>query len=148
MLDAIDKTIINELQGGFPICETPWQQLEQQLKIPADVIRQRIDDMQQQGYISRFGPMYHAERLGGGLTLAAMQVGEARFDDICELVNSFPEVAHNYQRDHRLNMWFVIATEKPEQIQTVIDAIERRSGLRVYNMPKLQEYFLNLRFDV
>ncbi len=148
MLDAIDKTIINELQGGFPICENPWQQLEQQLQIPADVIRQRIDDMQQQGYISRFGPMYHAERLGGGLTLAAMQVDEARFDDICELVNSFPEVAHNYQRDHRLNMWFVIATEKPEQIQTVIDAIEQRSGLRVYNMPKLQEYFLNLRFDV
>ena len=148
MLDTIDKTIINELQGGFPICENPWQRLEQQLQIPADVIRQRIDDMQQQGYISRFGPMYHAEKLGGGLTLAAMQVDEARFDDICELVNSFPEVAHNYQRDHRLNMWFVVATEKPERIQTVIDAIEQRSGLRVYNMPKLQEYFLKLRFDV
>jgi len=91
--------------------------------------------------------MYHAERLGGGLTLAAMQVPEAEFDQVAKQVNAFPEVAHNYARDHELNMWFVLATERPERINEVIKKIETQTGLRVYNMPKQAEYYVGLRFE-
>ncbi|MDQ1363499.1 MAG: siroheme decarboxylase [Pseudomonadota bacterium] len=147
-LHSLDKKIINGLQGGFPLCEHPWEELSRQLDIPADEIIARIDRLMKDGYISRFGPMYNAEKLGGGLTLAAMKVPASRFDEITELVNAFDEVAHNYQRDHILNMWFVIATEKPEQINQVICKIEKQSGLLVYNMPKKEEYFLGLKFEV
>jgi DNA-binding Lrp family transcriptional regulator len=143
-----DKLIINQLQGGFPLCEHPWDELEKQLHIPADEILQRVDQLMQDGYLSRFGPMYDAEKMGGGLTLAAMKVPSARFDEVTGIVNSFDEVAHNYARDHTLNMWFVIATEKPEQIRQVIRQIEQRTGLLVYNMPKKEEYFLGLKFEV
>ena len=90
--------------------------------------------------------MYHAEQLGGALTLAAMEVPTTDFDRIAEIVNSFPEVAHNYAREHRLNMWFVLATERPERIAAVIAEIERATGCRVYNMPKEEEFFVGLRF--
>ncbi|HEX5635753.1 MAG TPA: Lrp/AsnC family transcriptional regulator, partial [Gammaproteobacteria bacterium] len=73
-LHSLDKKIINSLQGGFPLCEKPWDVLSQQLDIPADEIMSRIERLMQDGYISRFGPMYNAEKLGGGLTLAAMKV--------------------------------------------------------------------------
>ncbi|HEY9053118.1 MAG TPA: Lrp/AsnC family transcriptional regulator, partial [Gammaproteobacteria bacterium] len=90
----------------------------------------------------------HAEKMGGGLTLAAIKVPEDRYDEVTNIVNSFDEVAHNYARDHVLNMWFVVATEKPEQVLSVINNIEQQTGLRVYNMPKQEEYFLGLKFEV
>ncbi len=147
-LTEADRTIINQLQGGFPLCEQPWAQLEQTLEIPADEIIQRIKTMQNAGLISRFGPLYHAEKMGGGLTLAAIKVPEERYEDVTDIVNSFDEVAHNYARDHELNMWFVVATETPEEIESVISDIEKQTGLKVYNMPKQQEFFLQLIFEV
>ena len=143
-----DRKIINHLQGGFPLTENPWDDLAAQLDIPADEIISRIQHLQDEGYLSRFGPMYHAEKMGGGLTLAAIKVPEDRYDEVTNIVNSFDEVAHNYARDHILNMWFVVATEKPEQVLNVINNIEQQTGLRVYNMPKQEEYFLGLKFEV
>jgi len=81
------------------------------------------------------------------LTLAAVKAPKQCFDEITEIINSFPEVAHNYARNHELNMWFVIATETPEQIQQTISAIEQQTGLTVYNMPKNKEYFVNLKLE-
>lgn len=147
-LHALDKKIINNLQGGFPLCEQPWDELSRQLDIPIDDMISRIDRLMKDGYISRFGPMYNAEKLGGGLTLAAIKVPTARFDEVTAIVNSFDEVAHNYQRDHVFNMWFVLATEKPEQVRQIIKQIEKQTGLLVYNMPKKEEYFLGLKLEV
>ena len=147
-LNDIDRKIINQLQGGFPICEQPWQELERQLDIPAEDLLHRVEAMQQQGLITRFGPLYHAEKMGGGLTLAAIKVPADHYDEVTEIVNGFDQVAHNYARDHELNMWFVLATETPDEIATVIHDIEQQTGLRVYNMPKQEEFFLQLIFEV
>ena len=104
--------------------------------------------MKEEGLLSRFGPMYHAEKMGGGLTLAAIKVPTERYDEVTDIVNSFDQVAHNYARDHVLNMWFVVATETPDEITRVIKDIEQQTRLRVYNMPKQQEFFLQLIFEV
>ncbi len=146
-MDAIDRNIINNLQGNFPISERPYAEAAEQLDITENELIQRLTKLLEQGILTRFGPMYHAERLGGGLTLAAMQVPEAEFDQVAKQVNAFPEVAHNYARDHELNMWFVLATERPERINEVIKEIEAQTGLRVYNMPKQAEYYVGLRFQ-
>ena len=148
ILHSIDRTIINHLQGGFPLSENPWDELSKQLDISVDEMICRIERMTSAGILSRFGPIYNAEKMGGGLTLAAIKVEAERFDEITEIVNSFAEVAHNYARDHELNMWFVIATETPEQISQVISNIEMQTGLKVFNMPKQEEYFLELKFEV
>jgi siroheme decarboxylase len=148
VMDSIDRAIINQLQGGFPICEHPYQVMAEQFGIDEAELIRRLEQMLERKQLSRFGPMYHAERLGGGLSLCAMSIPEAEYAQVVEQVNAFPEVAHNYARDHKLNMWFVLATETPERIASVLDEIEKKTGHHVYNMPKQHEFFVGLKFEV
>ncbi len=147
-MDSIDRAIINQLQGGFPICEHPYQVMADQFGITESDLIQRLEQMLEKKQLSRFGPMYHAERLGGGLSLCAMSIPDDEFDHVVDQVNSFPEVAHNYARDHELNMWFVLATETPERIDSVLEEIEQATGYQVYNMPKQHEFYVGLKFEV
>ena len=147
-MDAVDRAIVNDLQGGFPISEHPYAEVAARLGLSEGELMTRLDALLAQGVLTRFGPMYHAERLGGALTLAAMKIPAADFERVAQIVNAFPEVAHNYAREHEFNMWFVLATETPERIGAVIEAIERATGYRVYNLPKLEEFYVGLRFVV
>lgn len=146
-MDTIDRDIINTLQNGFPLCSSPYKQVAQTLNISEQELLDRLKVLLDSGILSRFGPMFNAEQMGGALTLAAVTAPAQDFDTIAAIINAFPEVAHNYERDHKLNMWFVLATETPEQIQRVIKKIEAKTGLRVYNMPKIQEYFVGLKLE-
>jgi len=146
-MDAVDRAIVNQLQGGFPVCERPYAEAASTLGLTEDELMQRLDVLLENGTLTRFGPMYHAERLGGALTLAAMKVPAQDFERVTGIVNGFPEVAHNYAREHAFNMWFVLATEAPERIEQAIGEIEKATGYRVYNMPKLEEFYVGLRFE-
>ena len=145
-LGATDRALLNRLQDGIPLTDRPFAAVGAELGLSEDEVLVRVAAMKDAGVLSRFGPMFHAERMGGGLTLAAMQVPAADFDRVAEQVNAFPEVAHNYAREHALNMWFVVATEAPDRVAEVCAAIEERTGLPVFPFPKLAEYYLNLRF--
>lgn len=146
-MDSLDKAIINRLQQGLPICESPYRQIAAELGMAETELLKRLQALLAEGVLSRFGPMYHSEHMGGALTLAALQVPEQRFDQVTDIVNAFPEVAHNYARNHNLNMWFVLATERPEQVVAVIAEIEKQTGLAVFNMPKIREYFVGLQLE-
>ncbi len=148
MLDAVDRRIINALQGGFPVSERPFAEAAVSLGLTEEALIDRLRRLRQTGAISRFGPLYNAERLGGAVTLAAMAVPQERFEEVTAIVNAHVEVAHNYERDHRLNMWFVIATEHPARIGEVIGEIERETGLVVHDMPKQEEFFIGFRVDL
>ncbi len=147
-LDALDRGIINHLQEGFPLCDRPYAAVATRLGTTEAELLTRLDRLLETGVLTRFGPLYHAERLGGGLTLAALHAEPDAFDRIAGLVNAHPEVAHNYAREHHLNMWFVLATETPERVGEVIAEIEAETGCPVVNLPKLQEFFVGLRFEV
>jgi DNA-binding Lrp family transcriptional regulator len=146
-MDELDRRLINALQGGFPICDRPYAEVARRLDLDEHDVVARLARLLEDGALSRFGPMYDAERLGGGLTLAAMAVPEARFDEVAAIVGGFPEVAHNYERTHVLNMWFVVATERPERIAEVLREIEAATGLAVLDLPKIEEYFLELKLS-
>jgi|SRR3989344_5319591 len=147
-MDATDRDIVNNLQGGFPLCERPYAEAAAKLGLNEDELIRRVEALLENGTLTRFGPMYHAERLGGALTLAAMKIPPQDFERVAQIVNGFPEVAHNYEREHDFNMWFVLATETPQRISEIIGAIEQATGYTVYNMPKLEEFFVGLRFEV
>ncbi|MDO9103765.1 MAG: AsnC family transcriptional regulator [Methylovulum sp.] len=146
-MDDIDRNIINTLQKGFPICEAPYLKIAITLHITETELLDRLKNLLANGTLTRFGPLYNAEQLGGGLTLAAVKAPNDRFDEIAGIINAYPEVAHNYARNHELNIWFVIATETPEHVEKTIRAIAQQTGLTVYNMPKLKEYFVNLQLE-
>ncbi|CAO3433091.1 Heme d1 biosynthesis protein NirG [Azospirillum doebereinerae] len=145
-LDSIDRTLINRLQDGLPLSSRPFADVAAELGLDEGTVIDRVAALREAGVLSRFGPLYNAERMGGGLSLAAMAVPAERLDAVAVLVNAFPEVAHNYAREHTLNLWFVLATETPERLFDVAAAIEARTGLAVRLFPKLAEYALDLRF--
>ncbi len=146
-MDETDRLIINSLQGNFPISDQPYLEVAQQLGISEDELLSRLQTMLDSRTLTRFGPMYDIQKLGGSFSLCAIRVPAERFEEVTEIVNAFPEVAHNYERDHEFNMWYVLATESPEQIIQTNQAIEARTGLKVYNMPKIQEFFVGLHFQ-
>ena len=143
-LTGIERAFINQYQGGFPLVERPFLQIAGELGCSENELIESVRQLRETRILTRFGPLYDAARLGGGLTLAAMAVPEARFDIITEMVNSYPEVAHNYRREHELNMWFVLATEIPDEIEHVLQSIENTTRLKVYNFPKQQEFYIGL----
>ena len=144
-MDELSRQFINRYQGGFPIEEQPFASVAADLGTePATLLSTIQELMDDDGLLSRFGPLYDASSMGGSLTLAALSVPDDRFDEVTNLVNEMPEVAHNYQREHALNMWFVIATETPELLQQTIERIEQTANLPVYNFPKLQTFYLGL----
>lgn len=147
MIDDTDRAIINALQGGFPVSRRPFAEAAETLGLTEGDLIARIAALRQSGVLSRFGPMYNADRFGGHNTLVAMEVPVERFDEVAAMVNAFPEIAHNYARDHRLNMWFVVAAESRDRVAAVLAEIQAQTGLAVYDMPKTREFHVGLRFE-
>jgi hypothetical protein len=73
-----------------------------------------------------------------------MSVPPHDYERVCGIVNAFREVAHNYEREHRLNMWFVLASDDTAKLAEVRMRIEAETGYPVTDMPKLEEYFVGL----
>ena len=144
-LDATDRAILNRMQEDLPLVPHPYAAVAAELGLAEADLLHRLARMKQARVITRFGPFFDAAAMGGAFCLCAMAVPEADFEAVMTKVNALPEVAHNYQRTHRLNMWFVLASETPEGISAAADAIERETGHKVLRFPKLQEFFIGFR---
>ncbi len=147
-IGEFERALINRYQGDFPLTDRPFRRVADALGGTETAVMSAIYALQEGGWISRFGPLYNAERLGGRLTLAAMAVPETELETTAEQVNRFREVAHNYHRDHRLNLWFVLATDSPAAMTQALRDIEAATGRPVYDFPKEREFFLGLWFEL
>ena len=146
-LSTVDRKILAKLQGDFPICERPYAEAAEQLGISEAELLQRIEQLLADKVLTRFGPMFQIEEMGGAFVLAALAAPEDRYDEVTALVNALPQVAHNYRREHALNMWFVLATETKDGIAEAIARIERDTGLPVYAFPKEREFFVEMKLE-
>ncbi len=147
-MDALDRSIINALQGDFPVCDHPFAVVAGHLGLSEEDLIQRIQRLLDENYLTRFGPLFNADQFGGAVSLCAMKVPKEHFDKVAEKVNAFSEVAHNYQRDHELNMWFVLAAESQQTLNQARQRIEQQTGLKVLSFPKREEFYVGLYFEV
>jgi DNA-binding Lrp family transcriptional regulator len=147
-IDPTERAIINGMQGGFPLTRRPFRAAAAELGLSEGELIDGVQQLLDNQRLSRFGPLWNAEQLGGAVCLAAMAVPADRFDAVAAQVNAHPEIAHNYQRTHALNMWFVLSAEKQDRIPEVIAEIERETGLEVHPMRKLREFFIGFRVEV
>lgn len=147
-MDEFDRLLINRLQYGLPLVRHPWEALAEELGSTSVALRERVQALLDDGTLTRFGPMFDIDRLGGAFTLAALSVPEARFDEVAAQLEAMPEVAHNYRREHRWNMWFVLGCETPQGIAESIARIEAKTGLAVLNLPKEETFHVGLHFPV
>jgi DNA-binding Lrp family transcriptional regulator len=147
-LDEVDRRIINTIQGGFPLSARPFQEMAVQIGISERRLITRIKHLLRDRVLTRFGPLFNADRMGGVNILAAMSVAKADWEDVTNIVNAQPEIAHNYRREHAINMWFVGAGESLEQVEAAFLRIEAATGLEVLRFPKEREFFVELKLNV
>jgi len=144
-MDELDRRIVNGLQGGFPLCERPFAEVARKWGVEEKLLLDKIEQLLKNKILTRFGPLFDAERLGGAFSLCAMSVPAEDFERVARLVNAHAEVAHNYERAHRLNLWFVLAVEDPARISQLVSIIEKETGYPVLELPREEEYFVELR---
>jgi siroheme decarboxylase len=144
-LDALDRRLLDDFQRDFPLHPRPFAALAERLGVPEGEVLERLHRLQEQGGVSRIGAVLTPHRAGWS-TLAAMAVPAEELDEVAELVSSYPEVNHNYEREHELNLWFVVTAPSRERVQLVLQEIETRSGCPVLDLPLLEAYRLDLGF--
>lgn len=146
-LDDLDRRLLDDFQHDFPLSPHPYAELGQRLGIGEDEVMRRLGRLKLAGAISRVGAVIRPHAVGHS-TLAAMAVPAEWLERVAELVSGYPEVNHNYQRDHRLNLWFVVTAAGADDVRAVLADIERRTGLGVLDLPMLEQFHIDLGFGL
>jgi DNA-binding Lrp family transcriptional regulator len=147
-LDRRDRILLNHVQGGFPVVSRPFAALGEALGMSEEEVLFRLRHLVKRGALSRFGPILNARQMGGERTLAALHVPPERFEEVAAFVNRLPTISHNYARDHHYNMWFVVSSDDEAEVERTLQTIERQTGLRPLNLPALEEYFVEVNFQL
>ena len=126
----------------------PYREVGGELGIAEAEVIERLRRLLSEGALTRLGALLNAPRLGGERTLAAVACPPERLDEVIAAINRHPEVSHNYERTHAYNLWFVISSEDPRDIERVIGEIERETGLAVINLPTLEEYRVEFYYEL
>lgn len=146
-LSELEKRLLNAWQKGFPLTPRPYADIARRLGTSEALVLTILEKLQEQGYISRVGPVFAPRRVGAS-TLAAMAVPEEELEQVASLVSSYEEVNHNYEREHHFNLWFVVTAETEEKLQQVLEELEARTGHPVMDLPLEQQYHIDLGFPL
>jgi siroheme decarboxylase len=147
-IDARDARLVERLHAELPLVDHPFASVGAELGMDEDEVLERLRRLLATGVLTRFGPLYQIERVGGQFVLAALEVPPERFDAVAQIVNALPEVAHNYRREHPFNMWFIVAAESQARADAALARIGQLTGLKVHAFPKEREYFVGLKLPV
>ena len=147
MLDATRYRLLNEWQRGFPLVPQPFAAIGASLAMSEQEVLAHYRALQAAGLVDRIAPVFRPNTVGAS-TLAAMRVPAARLAKVAALVDRHPGVNHNYEREHRYNLWFVATGACAEDVERTLAAIERSSGLAVLRLPLEEEYHIDLGFDL
>jgi DNA-binding Lrp family transcriptional regulator len=146
-VDARERRLLNEFQRDFPLCEAPYASIAKALHTTQDWVLATLRRFSADGIVSRVGAVFRPGSVGAS-TLAAMSVPPARLADVARRVGAHEGINHNYEREHRFNLWFVANASDPDGLRTLLARIERETVLPVLSLPLLREYHIDLGFDL
>ena len=147
MLSGLERRLLSDFQHDFPLSPTPYADIAHELGVSEAEVLEALTRLKKQGAVSRVGAVLRPNTVGVS-TLAAMAVPNAELETVAALVSAYPEVNHNYEREHTLNLWFVVTAPDSERLQQVLNEISTRSGYAVLPFPLLEDYHIDLGFDL
>jgi len=150
-MDAVDKRVLELLQGEFPVCERPYGTLAEKAGLSEEELWGRVEKLLCEGVIRRIGASMDSAGLGFSSTLAAVRVRPSRVEEAAEVIGGYEEVTHSYLRGDEYNIWFTVIAESGERVAKIIGEIRERLGLveaDVLNLPMKRMFKLDARFDV
>ena len=146
-LTKLDKRLLDGFQRDFPLCPRPYAEIADRLGVDEDSVIAAFSRLREAAAISRIGAVVRPHRRGWS-TLAAIAVPQDRLEAVAALVSSYPEVNHNYERTHPVNLWFVVTAASKERVSQVLEEIAARSGLEVLDLPLDEAFCLDLGFPL
>lgn len=146
-MNTLTKRLLNDFQRSFPLNPEPFDRIAQELDISTERLLDYLRDLQLSGVVSRIGPVFRPNTVGAS-TLAAMSVPPDRLEQVAAIVNSFDQVNHNYEREHRFNLWFVVTAQDMQNVRNTLDAISQQTGCKVMSLPLLKDYHIDLGFHM
>lgn len=146
-LNNLEKQLLNEYQKGLPLTPTPFADIAEKLGTSEALVLKILDRLQELGVISRVGPVFKPKRIGAS-TLAAMAVPASRLEAVANRISSYPEVNHNYERENRYNLWFVVTAPDQQRLDAVLEEIERQTGHPILNLPLVKQFHIDLGFPL
>lgn len=147
-LEQQDRKLLDLLQNGFPISAAPYLEMAQELGLTEDEVISRVDFLKQQGIVRRIGAVLDARMMGYQSTLCACQVEPLDLEQVAAAVSALPGVTHNYQRDHRYNLWFTLTAPSAEALAQLLQDLQQRTGVKIVAMPATSLYKIDARFEV
>jgi len=146
-LNDLEKRLLNEYQKGLPLSATPYADIAKQLGTSEALVLKILARLQEIGVVSRVGPVFKPKSVGAS-TLAAMAIPEALLEEVAAQVSAYPEVNHNYEREDRYNLWFVVTAPDQQTLETVLADMERETGYQVLNLPLKKQFHIDLGFPL
>jgi len=146
-LSTLEKRLLNEYQKGFPLSTTPYADIAEELGTSEALVLTILQRLKEQGFVSRVGPVLKPKRLGTS-TLAAISVPADRLQQAADIISSYEEVNHNYEREHAFNLWFVVTAREQNRLEEVLNDIQARTGCKVMSLPLEQQYHIDLGFPL
>ncbi len=146
-METLDFRLLNEFQRDFPLHSRPYARIAECLESTEEEVIAVLARQKELGAVSRIGAVF-APRAVGASTLAALAAPAEQLDAIAARVSSHPEVNHNYQREHAYNLWFVATAQDEAMLSAALSRIETETGCPVLRLPLLEEYHIDLGFDL
>lgn len=145
MLSDLHKQLLNDFQRDFPLVERPYLEIANKLGVSEDAVLSALTELRDNQMISRVGPIIPPNQIGASM-LVAMAVPETELQKIADIVSRHPEVNHNYEREHRFNLWFVAVASTTQHLARVLDEIENETGYPTQRLPLVNDFFIDLGF--
>ena len=147
-LDRRDRLILNEIQRNFPITHRPFLALARRLKLREKEIVERVQKLKDVGIIRRIGASFSARAVGFTSTLCAARVPGEKVEKFVAVVNTYPGVTHNYEREGDYNIWFTLIAPSRKKINQILAEISRRTGVKeILNLPALKTFKIAVDFN-
>ncbi|HNB47132.1 MAG TPA: Lrp/AsnC family transcriptional regulator, partial [Burkholderiaceae bacterium] len=144
---SLRLALLNPWQHDFPLQREPFAVIADALSLSTERVLAGYRDLIDDGSLSRIGGVFAAGAGGAGL-LAAMAVPPERLEAVAAIVSAHPGVNHNYEREHRFNLWFVMTGRDRAAVDAAIDALEAATGLAALRLRMLRPYRIDLGFDL
>ena len=147
LTDRTALTLLNQWQRGFPLTVEPFADIGKTLDMSAQAVLRHYQQLQHAGAFSRIGGVF-APGAGGASLLAAMSVPESALENVAAMVSAQPGVNHNYEREHRINLWFVVTGRDAQTVERQLQSIESSCDLPVLRLPMLRPFRIDTAFDL
>lgn len=139
--------LADQWQREFPLQPDPFSVVAAQSGLSQHEAIELLQSLCDQGVLARIGATVRPNTAGAS-TLAAMAVPENRLHEVAMLVSEHLSVNHNYEREHDINLWFVVTADNRAQVNWVLNDISERSGIEVLDLPLQQSYHIDLGFRI